>query len=485
MFSLVLLLASLGRASCDHWYSFKTGRNLIAPIGSPFGFTPGGHFDLNVRDFALSDMKKNGATDRISQVEAAFLLKRFDNEASFTNFIEGVQSNRSCVFEYDVDDGPWSSNEDAESRGSIDSADNGILLSMRSDTRKISYNFKSGEDGLYFLIYQVCPPEPLIRSSFKLDLHRYNFDRFGSKSYLSAGEMNLPMMFVFFSVSYLICLFVWSTNLRQIQNGGTGMFIKNRNGRPTIYAIHHFMTVLLLLKFLCVFTESIRYHYIRIYGHAAGWTFIYYAISFFKGMFLFTVILLIGSGWSFVKPYLNTREKYVILVVLILQVISNLAILFLTREISGETGYAKWTALLHLVDIICCCIVLVPLVWQVNELEKGIGEEDDDEEIASNEPEAGEKGEILEKLRLFRSFYLIVVAYIYATRILIYLFSTVLDYQHIWLQHFVIELVTLTFYVVVGFMFHPKPENVYTYQSLTKDVTGNGGETELVGSRTD
>ena len=124
--------------------------------------------------------------------------------------------------------------------------------------------------------------------------------------------------------------------------------------------------------------------------------------------------------------------------------------------------------------------MLVPIVWQVNALEKGIGDEDEDEEIATNEPEDGEKGEILEKLKMFRSFYLVVVAYIYATRILIYLFTSVLDYQHIWVQHFVIEIVTLCFYVVVGFMFHPKQENAY--RKVGKEET-NGAETELVISR--
>lgn len=34
----------------------------------------------------------------------------------------------------------------------------------------------------------------------------------------------------------------------------------------------------------------------------------------------FVVLLLIGTGWSLLKPYLNEREKKVVLVVLVLQV---------------------------------------------------------------------------------------------------------------------------------------------------------------------
>ena len=38
----------------------------------------------------------------------------------------------------------------------------------------------------------------------------------------------------------------------------------------------------------------------------------------------FVVVLLIGSGWSLLKPYLNDKEKRIVLVVLALQVYSCL-----------------------------------------------------------------------------------------------------------------------------------------------------------------
>lgn len=34
----------------------------------------------------------------------------------------------------------------------------------------------------------------------------------------------------------------------------------------------------------------------------------------------FVVVLLIGSGWSLLKPYLNDKEKRIVLIVLALQV---------------------------------------------------------------------------------------------------------------------------------------------------------------------
>ena len=60
---------------------------------------------------------------------------------------------------------------------------------------------------------------------------------------------------------------------------------------------------------------------IILVGVAELWSYIYYSFAFLKGMLLFTVILLIGSGWSLIKAYLNDKEKKIILFVLILQVI--------------------------------------------------------------------------------------------------------------------------------------------------------------------
>ena len=67
-------------------------RTFIAPIGSPFGFSQGGCFGLDVFDFKLT-VKRNrrqkiGDSEEkeqtiLSNVEAGFLLKRFKSESDF------------------------------------------------------------------------------------------------------------------------------------------------------------------------------------------------------------------------------------------------------------------------------------------------------------------------------------------------------------------------------------------------------------------
>jgi len=80
------------------------------------------------------------------------------------------------------------------------------------------------------------------------------------------------------------------------------------------------MTVLLVFKTLSMLFESIRYHYLGLTGAAEAWSIVYYLFAFLKGITLFVVVLLIGSGWSLIKPFLHSRDKRIIAVVLSLQV---------------------------------------------------------------------------------------------------------------------------------------------------------------------
>lgn len=514
---LVLAVSTQTSSATKHSFTLHKGSvSPIGPVGIPFGFVSRGMYELNVSNFQLSvdgtgrsgGVTEEKARDIISKAEAGFFLQRFPNEAAFQHHMEVLRSNSSlCAFESlrdemddifrrqldatEYDDGiglddmafeddfmSFYGKDDYIPPSTIDSAHDGILLSMRSGQKSIQYTFQPGEDGLYFLIYQICPFDHRLRSSFELDFHFVNYDAFGRASYLTAGEMHLPLIFFFFSVSYGLCWVGWVINNREIQNGMPGIF-KNTGGQPIVYPIHHLMSALLLFKFLATFFESLRYHAIRVSGHAELWSVFYYGFTFIKGTFLFIVILLIGTGWSFVKPFLNDNEKKVVFCILLLQVLNNIAVVVLTHLTAGETSYEKWMAMLHIVDILCCCAVLIPIIWSINAMEKSIEgtEEEDDEQkgILQEEEEYGDGGKvgdddqpddhksqvILSKLRLFRSFYLLVVAYIYATRILVYLFATMLPYNWLWVRYFVVEIITLSFYVTVGFMFRPMAENPY------------------------
>lgn len=143
--------------------------------------------------------------------------------------------------------------------------------------------------------------------------------------------------------------------------------------------------------------------------------------------------------------------------------LNQLALVVLSRETEGERSFGKWNAVLHLVDILCCCAVLLPIVWQVNRMEDSLQSEDE------NNVSIEYRRAMLEKLKLFRTFYLLVIAYIYATRILVYLLASALDYQHLWLREAIVELTTLSFYVTTGLLFRPRVEAVSMADTASDD----------------
>ena len=84
--------------------------------------------------------------------------------------------------------------------------------------------------------------------------------------------------------------------------------------------------------------------------------------QFSKGNYAFYPDCLDCRSWSFLKPYLQGKEKKFLIVVIPLQVLANFS-----TVVIDETGpYAKdwlaWKQMFLLFDLICCCVVLFPIV---------------------------------------------------------------------------------------------------------------------------
>jgi NADH:ubiquinone oxidoreductase subunit 3 (subunit A) len=82
----------------------------------------------------------------------------------------------------------------------------------------------------------------------------------------------------------------------------------------------------------------------------------------------------------------------------------------------------------------------------------------------------GKAARALVKLRLFRQFYVIVIVFIYFTRIMVYLLRSTLAYQHQWLADFISCLAYLALYVWVGYNFRPNADNPYTKVSQQEEI---------------
>uniref|UniRef100_A0A1D1Z5C8 Protein GPR107 n=1 Tax=Anthurium amnicola TaxID=1678845 RepID=A0A1D1Z5C8_9ARAE len=285
----------------------------------------------------------------------------------------------------------------------------------------------------YILFFASCAPECQVTMSVSTQM--YNVQPDGSLDYLSAGQSRLPSLYSSFAVAYVVFLGLWIY----------ACFVKSRR---FTHRIHLLMGGLLLVKALYLICAAEDQHYIKVTGTPHGWDVLFYLFQFLKGVLLFTVIVLIGTGWSFLKPFLQEREKKVLMVVIPLQVLANIA-----SVVIGETGpfnqeWITWNQVFLLVDIICCCAIMFPIVWSIRTLR----------ETSKTDGKAARN---LSKLTLFRQFYIIVVGYLYFTRIVVFALKTIAAYKYRWVSVAAEEAASLTFYVFMFYMFRPTERNEY------------------------
>jgi hypothetical protein len=430
--TLLVLFVFFPGASClVHHLTIKEDDRALFKIET-FGFFGGGHMNLTINSFYLS--KKNGSpvhnNNNNKDMRIGFVMRRSTSESASQQDLEHAIEKKECILDHA-------------------SADDFMVdISDESSWAQLSAGHIVAPDrpGLYSLLFARCRPTGSQYVNFQLDVSFIN----PGPNYLSAGDTPLPAMYFGFFFVFTAALVVWCWVLtRDAATNGT------------VHRIHFMMALLLALKCLTLLSESIRFHYIAIVGSqlAVFWSVVYYIFAFLKGIMLFTVILLIGSGWSLMKAYLNDREKKIVLVVLTLQVLDNVAMVVLEETAPGSQGWLRWRDVLHLVDIVCCCAILFPIVWSIRHLRQA-AEAD------------GKAQRNLLKLQLFRQFYVMVVAYIYFTRIVVYVIAATIPFYLLWLGNLATELATLIFFVSTGIKFSPSVDNPYLPVSTGGGIEG-------------
>ncbi|KAK4583488.1 hypothetical protein RGQ29_026284 [Quercus rubra] len=284
----------------------------------------------------------------------------------------------------------------------------------------------------YSLFFANCAPESSVSMDVRTEV--YNVDRDGSKDFLSAGQTHLPSLFFVFSLAYFAFVGFW-------------IYICFTN-KHSVHRIHLLMAGLVLMKALNLICAAEDKHYVKVTGTPHGWDVLFYIFQFIRVVLLFTVIVLIGTGWSFLKPFLQEKEKKVLMIVIPLQVLANIA-----SVVIGETGpfikdWVTWNQVFLLVDIICCCAIIFPIVWSIRSLR----------ETSKTDGKAARN---LAKLQLFRQFYMVVIGYLYFTRIVVFALRTIAAYKYQWVSNAAEEIASLIFYMIMFYMFRPVEKNEY------------------------
>jgi G protein-coupled receptor 107 len=383
-----------------------------------FGFHAKGVVKIAVKTFGMAPRPTDG-----NAIQAGFLLRKAESESEALATIETALESKACL---------------------LDSEDN-VLADSKwlapPDTKQWTRGWthehviEEKEAGLYQVIFARCKPDGVSTTvSFELVMTFYNVDAAGKPLYLSAGDSSLPTLFLFMAIGYAGMLVGWIVYCRQ--------------HHEHVHHVHMMMAALLLFKALAALFHSISYHFIQQNGQPVGWNVVYYIFAFLKGTTFFVVILLVGTGWSMVKPFLNPKEKKILFMVLPLQVLDNIALVVMEEISPGSQAWLTWRDLLNLFDIVCCCMILFPIVWQIRALRMAAATD-------------GKAERNLKKLEQYRNFYVSVVAYIYFTRIIVRLLGATLSYERTYMATVAGEGATAAFFAWTGKVFRPMSNNPY------------------------
>lgn len=400
---LVFQLLSLSSAAI-RFNEIRNDNRPIIPFDE-FGFTHRGRLELNVSKISLSNPDLDFS-------KVGFFLCTRD---SWLHVLQQLEDGEiTCALQSDLIKHVFTFNN----------------LNGKSEYSTI---YSENDADQYTLVFANCLQQ--LKVSMDVRSAMYNLEgRSNNRDYLSAGKTILPRIYFLFSLIYFTLAGLWIHVLYR--------------KRLTVFRIHFFMLAVVVLKAVNLLCEAEDKSYIKRTGSAHGWDVLFYMFSFLKGITLFTLIVLIGTGWSFLKPYLQDKEKKVLMIVIPLQVVANIA-----QVVIDETGpygqdWITWKQVFLLVDVVCCCAVLFPIVWSIKNLR----------EAARTDGKAAVN---LMKLTLFRQYYIVVICYIYFTRVVVYALETITSYKYLWTSVVAGELATLAFYVFTGYKFKPEAHNPY------------------------
>ncbi|KAJ8264173.1 hypothetical protein GJAV_G00146030 [Gymnothorax javanicus] len=310
-----------------------------------------------------------------------------------------------------------------------------LVLQEIENSYNFSFHLKIGslDEGLYNLNFHNCyNKQPAVGEPYDL---RVEIIERNPGGYLSAAEIPLPRLFISMAIIFFIAAVAWVSTLMK--------------HRYSVFKIHWLMAALAFTKSVSLVFHSINYHFINEEGHPIeGWAVMYYITHLLKGALLFITLALIGTGWAFVKYILSDKEKKIFMIVIPLQVLANVAYIIIESTEEGSSDYALWKEVLFLVDLICCGAILFPVVWSIRHLR----------DASSTDGKAAMN---LEKLKLFRHYYVMIVCYIYFTRIIAFLLKVAIPFQWQWFYELLVEVSTLIFFVMTGYTFRPASNNPY------------------------
>ncbi|KAI8089974.1 lung seven transmembrane receptor-domain-containing protein [Halteromyces radiatus] len=379
-----------------------------------FGYLAGGQLNLTVENYKLSNESSPGMV--------AFYIRKghsVGNAFSDENHIQPSRIVRSCYLE--------NSFVKDEQDDQVAEVREIPLSGLQPWTTSLTVG--DHEEGVWEVLLVNCK-DSLI--SLKLTVNEVN----PGNNHLPAGDSPLPLVYGLSSLIYLSAALYWTTLL---------IFGKDTK----VFRAHWLMLILMITIVINKSLQSAKYHYMKIGLLSEGWSIGFYVFASIKGLLSVFIIVLLASGWMFIKPFLSTKDKRVISIVVPLQILSNVASAIGSEAAIGSVDWPFWNMMFPIVDLVACGIVL----WTILQTRKNLG---------AGSSADGKETDVLEKYKLWSTFYVVTLIYFYVTRIVVQLLQFALPFQYVtWLGEAVNEAATLSFYIFIGWKFRPYANNPY------------------------
>ncbi|KAL4569767.1 hypothetical protein LXL04_025410 [Taraxacum kok-saghyz] len=121
-----------------------------------------------------------------------------------------------------------------------------------------------------------------------------------------------------------------------------------------VHKIHILMGALLVVVTIDLICGPADPNFMKI----DGWNVVFYPIKFTRAVLFFTVVVLIGAGWSFMRPFLPLKDRIVLLLVILL----NVASILLWEINPFHQDRQTWASWVFWVDVVCWfCLLLFPI----------------------------------------------------------------------------------------------------------------------------
>jgi hypothetical protein len=435
LLSLLVLLFSISSASCliSNINLSRDHRALI--LLCSYSYNAGGILSLDMDNYELYIPSKSIIAKREQADQAGFILIHSASEATIhkdfnTNQIDAAGCFHSLLQKE-------ASNYFIAPQAQLAAGRNSIKVSIK-------------EPGFYHLYWSNCEANSAVTGQFRVT--QYNLDPWhpSQKNYLNAGESPLPMLYSAVFALFVVQLISWCIVLKHA-------------GRDSVKLIHYLMLVVLIVKALSILFQALKYTELKHNGLHNTWFYLYDILAVAKGILMFITIILIGTGYSYIKPFLADRDKKMILVVLLVQAALNSCMIIMDETGVDSISYISWKNAFHMLDFICCVLVVLPILWNIEGLRTAAK--------AEKTRENSRNTRNMQRLKSFRAFYLLVLSYAYVSRILVALLINFLPFDYAWISAATNEGASLLFYAITGLLFRPESERIQYWLVNTEDLT--------------